>query len=80
MKKCEKCGYNHEETETCEQVTKRVEGLLKTIELTKSGYGGILPNGNIVDRREHKDAIPFQENPLFGTPKPKPLPPPPSKG
>ena len=44
-----------------------------TITLMKSGYGGILSNGNIVDRRDHPEAIPFQENSLFGNPKPKDL-------
>lgn len=33
-----------------------------------SGWAGVLPNGNIVDRREHPTAIPIPENKLFGTP------------
>lgn len=45
--------------------------LLKTKELIRSGYAGVLPNGNIVDRREHPDAVPVQKNALFGTPAPK---------
>ena len=44
--------------------------LLKTLEISKSGYGGILQNGNIVDRREHPEAIPIEENKMFGVPKP----------
>jgi len=47
--------------------------LLKTIELCKSGYAGMLSNGNIVDRREFSDALPMPENPMFNTPKPKEL-------
>lgn len=41
------------------------------MDIIKSGYAGILPNGNIVDRRQHPEAIPCQENSLFNTPKPK---------
>ena len=51
----------------------RLKELLKTVEVMKSGYAGILPNGNIVDRREHPEAVVIQENPLFNTPKPKRL-------
>ena len=47
------------------------EDLIKIFELNKTGYAGILPNGNIVDRREHKNAIPIQENSLLNIPKPK---------
>jgi len=51
----------------------RLKELLKTVDIMKSGYAGIMPNGNIVDRREHPEAIEIQENPLFNTPKPKRL-------
>ena len=44
---------------------------LKALQISKSGYGGIMPNGNIVDRREHPEAIPIQENKSLGVPKPK---------
>lgn len=44
--------------------------LLKTLEISKSGYGGVLSNGNIVDRREHPEAVPIEENQMFGVPKP----------
>jgi len=44
--------------------------LLKGIEVSKSGWGGILPNGNIVDRREHPNAIPIAKNSMFGVPEP----------
>lgn len=49
------------------------EDLIKTMEINDSGYAGILPNGNIVDRREHPSAVPVQENKMFGIPPPKPL-------
>ncbi len=42
----------------------------KTQQIIKSGYAGTLPNGNIVDRRTHPNAIPAQENSLLGIPKP----------
>jgi hypothetical protein len=44
---------------------------MKGLEVIKSGYAGVLPNGNIVDRREHPKAIAIPANPLFGTPKPQ---------
>ncbi len=69
--KCESCGYNHKGDETCEQTKARVAELMKGLEVIKSGYAGILQNGNIVDRREHPEATPIQENSMFGTPKPK---------
>ena len=43
------------------------------IELNKSGYAGILPTGEIVDRREHPEAIPIQKNTMFNVSKPKKL-------
>ena len=51
----------------------RLKELLKTMDVIKSGYAGVMPNGNIVDRREHPEAIEIPENPLFSTPKPKRL-------
>lgn len=57
--------------ETEEQKQARLKALMQTMEVIKSGYAGILPNGNIVDRREHPTAIPCQENSLLNTPKPK---------
>lgn len=57
--------------ETEEQKQERIKLLLETMDIIKSGYAGILPNGNIVDRRQHPEAIPCQENSLFNTPKPK---------
>lgn len=42
--------------------------------LNQSGYAGILSTGRIVDRREFPEAIPIQENKLFGVVAPKALP------
>lgn len=39
--------------------------------LNESGFAGILSNGNIVDRREFIEAVPIQENRMFGIVKPK---------
>lgn len=49
----------------------RMISLYETMDVIKSGYGGINKQGTIVDRREVKDAVPFQKNSLFNTPKPK---------
>lgn len=49
------------------------QDLIDTYEIIISGYAGILPSGQIVDRREHPTAVPCQENPMFNTPKPKEL-------
>lgn len=40
--------------------------------LNASGFAGVLPNGNIVDRRYHPDAIPIQKNSVFGVADPIP--------
>jgi len=49
------------------------EDLIEIYEINQSGYAGILPNGNIVDRRQHPEAIPVQKNTMMGIPEPKPL-------
>jgi hypothetical protein len=51
----------------------KLKALRKIIELNKTGYAGVLPNGNIVDRRDHPKAIPVQKNDLFGVPEPNSL-------
>jgi hypothetical protein len=51
----------------------KLKALMEIIELNKTGYAGVLPNGNIVDRRKFPNAIPVQENKMFGVVKPKPL-------
>ncbi len=50
------------------------EDLIKIHEINESGYAGIMPNGNIVDRREFPSAIPVQENKMLNIPKSKKLP------
>lgn len=47
--------------------------LLQAVAAVKDGYGGVLPNGNVVDRRKHPAAIPMPENSLMDVPKPKEL-------
>lgn len=42
----------------------------RIIGLVASGHAGVLPNGNIVDRREHPEALPMQESALLGIPPP----------
>lgn len=59
--------------ETEEQKEIRIRKLLKIVEISQDGYAGMLPNGNIVDRREFPNAIPVQKNSLFGIPTPKKL-------
>ena len=59
--------------ETEEQKQERIKLLMEGIELSKSGYAGVLPNGNIVDRRKHPEAMPVGKNSMFGIPDPKPV-------
>jgi hypothetical protein len=42
----------------------------QTLSIIKSGYAGVMPNGNIVDRREHPEAVAVPENTLLGVPEP----------
>lgn len=49
------------------------QDLVEIFEINASGYAGVMPNGNIVDRRKFPDAIPVQENRMLGIPKPKEL-------
>jgi len=44
------------------------------IEVIEIGYAGILPDGQIVDRRNYTNAIPIPKNSLLKTPKPVKLP------
>ena len=48
----------------------RVESMLETLEISKSGYAGILPSGEIVDRRKRPESIPIEKNEMLGIPKP----------
>lgn len=54
-----------------EQDKLREQELRLTLNIIKSGYAGVMPNGNIVDRRKYPEAIPIPENPMFNTPEPK---------
>ena len=42
--------------------------------LNASGFAGVLPNGNLVDRRYFTEAIPVQKNSMFGVSEPKEIP------
>lgn len=47
--------------------------LVEIYEINQTGYAGVMPNGNIVDRRKYSEAIPVQKNSSLGIPKPKTL-------
>lgn len=49
------------------------EDLIEIMEINDSGYAGVMPNGNIVDRRKHPEAVPVQENKMMGIPKSTPV-------
>lgn len=49
------------------------ERLLKAREFIREGFGGVLPGGSVVDRRENALAIPLPEDPERGIPAPKEL-------
>jgi hypothetical protein len=48
-----------------------LDALKKIRELTAAGWAGVMPNGNLVDRRENPNAIPVPKNSLLGVPEPK---------
>ncbi len=50
---------------------KKVEWVLKSAELIRSGWAGINRLGNLVDRRLYKEAIPLEEDAVNGVPRPK---------
>lgn len=52
-------------------MSEREEDILNTISVIKSGYAGIMPNGNIVDRRIYPEANEIPANPMFCAPEPK---------
>ena len=47
--------------------------LVEVHEINQSGYAGINPNGNIVDRRKFPKAVPVQRNEMLNIPEPKKL-------
>jgi hypothetical protein len=49
----------------------RTAKLLEIAEAIKAGYGGVLPSGQVVDRRYQPHAMPIPANPLMGTPEPR---------
>ena len=50
-----------------------VAELKRLTAVVKAGYGGTLPGGMIVDRREHPEALPIPKNFVLGVPAPKPI-------
>lgn len=56
-----------------EQWAEKSARLKAKIEISKSGYGGVNKDGQIVDRRTDPTATPIPANPMFGTPEPKQL-------
>lgn len=53
----------------------RGDGSALISDCVRSGYGGCLPGGEIVDRRQYPDAVPLEENSLLGIPAPNPIAP-----
>lgn len=48
-----------------------LESIEKILKANAEGYAGIMPNGNLVDRREKPLAQPVSENSILGVTKPK---------
>ena len=45
--------------------------LMAINEIVKSGNAGVMPNGNIVDRRIHPEAVAIPRNEMLGVPEPQ---------
>ena len=54
-----------------EEENARLDALMDSIELTETGYAGINPDGQKVDRRKFPKAVPMAENRALLIPKPK---------
>jgi hypothetical protein len=52
---------------------RKLHVLEQKLAIIEGGFGGCLPDGEIVDRREHPNAIPLPANPPLNTPDPKPV-------
>lgn len=50
-----------------------LEEFEKHQKVKSEGYAGILPTGQMVDRREYPNALPLPYNPTLGIPHPKQL-------
>jgi hypothetical protein len=50
---------------------RRKADLLALVKAIKSGYSGVLPTGEVVDRRKRPEAMPVPRNTLLGAPTPK---------
>ena len=51
--------------------TMHLRALFNAKKIIASGWAGVMPNGNVVDRRVHPKAIPIPANKMFGNPEPK---------
>lgn len=54
--------------------TDKVRGITAALaaqEAVDAGYGGVLPKGEVVDRRLHPEAMPIPKNEYMGVPEPK---------
>lgn len=64
-------GTNANKCEVCKEYV--IACLMETQKAVHEGYGGVMPNGNIVDRRLRPEAMPIPANPYMGVPEPKEL-------
>lgn len=51
----------------------RLKALQAVEAAIRAGYGGVMPDGNVVDRRLVSGAQPIEANVMFGMPDPKPV-------
>ena len=49
----------------------REQQIRQLLHLSKTGYAGVMPDGSIVDRRKHPNAIAMDKNTMLGVPEPK---------
>lgn len=49
----------------------KLEDVEKMQALIDSGHAGVMPDGKIVDRRIHPEAVPMQKTDLLGIPEAK---------
>lgn len=67
-------GLTSEMVDAATKLMERRTALLKIKDAMQAGFGGITPEGQIVDRREHPEARTLPANPSLGIPTPKPWP------
>jgi hypothetical protein len=52
---------------------KMLQTLFTLMQICESGYGGVMPDGGIVDRRKHPEAQAIPENKMLRVPAPAPV-------